>query len=131
MLNGGFRLDVASTRITGDNASGVAIFSDRKVAYMNNYTENVWHSLSDAPFAIELMTGNNRNGLIIYGNNQLQQMPSYAANVWRSIPYAGFTIKAMAGNPSNGIVCIVGAGDIIEYCDDFNSGRWPILRGTL
>jgi hypothetical protein len=98
---------------------------------MNNYTENVWQSLSVAPFAIELMTGNNRNGLIIYGNNQLQHMPSYAANVLGSIPYAGFPIKAMAGNPSNGIVCIVGAGDIIEYCSDFNSGRWPILKGIL
>ena len=93
--------------IAGNNEHGPIVYLGKKVAYMNNYQKNIWHSVADAPFDIEGISGENSIGATVYGGNRVAHM-NYAENKWNETAAAPFKIEGIAGDNIKGAIIYAG-----------------------
>tara|TARA_R110002051_G_scaffold306_3_gene1365 strand:+ start:37913 stop:39031 length:1119 start_codon:yes stop_codon:yes gene_type:complete len=93
--------------ITGENQYGAIVFVGKQVAYIDNYQNNVWKRLPDAPFEIDGFSGNNSFGIIAYGGSQLAFITKDDTS-WTSMVAPPFEIEGLAGDKFNGPIIYSG-----------------------
>ena len=93
--------------ITGENQYGAIVFVGKQVAYIDNYQNNVWKRLPDAPFDIEGISGNNANGVIAYGGSQIAFIGK-DDTAWTTMVAPPFVIEGLAGDKFKGPIIYSG-----------------------
>ena len=95
------------TGITGENQYGALVFVGKQVAYIDNYQNNVWKRLPDAPFDIEGISGNNANGIIAYAGSQMAFIGK-DDTAWTTMVAPPFAIEGLAGDKFYGPIIFSG-----------------------